>query len=326
MKHVGALLLFFFGNALAQSQCIPSSPENTKVVASGSVKTVEGSLADFDPCHRSVQLNMPSLFSKKRGDKPPVVIIVHGGGGIGGYEREFAKLMNQNGFATLLYDAFEMNRLESGSNLLLYEMRNSARQRMIYKVTAGAYQWVLKNDKVDVNKIFVQGLSNGGSVAINMAASTDGKSLKGVIAEGAPAAGIGFPNAINVPLLMLYGSADVYGGTRADDYMSVRGNACLQNDFYELAPKGFSETCNRNSNANELMPSPKAWYEKMKSDGADVRFELIAGGGHGMMFDRYSESVRPSAGGRSMYISRGASDDARTRLEKMVIEFFQSKL
>ncbi len=150
MKHLGALLLFFFGNALAQSQCVPSSPENTKVVASGSLKTVEGTLADFDPCHRSVQLNTPSLFAKKRGDKPPVVIIVHGGGGIGGYEREFAKLMNQNGFATLLYDAFEMNGLTSGSNLVLNEMRNSARQRMIYKATVGAYQWVLKNDKVDV--------------------------------------------------------------------------------------------------------------------------------------------------------------------------------
>ncbi len=326
MKYLGALLLFFFGNALAQSQCVPSTPENTKVVASGSLKTVEGTLADFDPCHRSVQLNMPSLFAKKRGDKPPVVIIAHGGGGIGGYEREFAKLMNQNGFATLLYDAFEMNGLTSGSNLLLYEMRNSARQRMIYKATLGAYEWVLKNDKVDVNKIFVQGLSNGGSVAINMAASTDGKNLKGVIAEGAPAAGIGFPNDVNVPLLMIYGSADVYGGTRADDYMHVRGNACLQNDFYELAPKGFSESCNRNSNTTDSMPHPLAWYEKVKSKGGDVHFELVAGGGHGMMFDGYSASVKLLAGGRSMYTSRGASGDARARLEKLVIEFFVSKL
>ncbi len=255
-----------------------------------------------------------------------MVIIAHGGGGIGGYEREFAKLMNQNGFATLLYDAFEMNGLTSGSNLLLYEMRNSARQRMIYKATVGAYQWVLKHDKVDVNKMFVQGLSNGGSVAINMASSSDGKSLKGVIAEGAPAAGIGFPNDINVPLLMIYGSADVYGGTRADDYMHVRGNACLQNDFYELAPKGFAENCNRNSNSTDSMPHPFAWYEKIKSKGSDIQFELVEGGGHGMMFDSYSASVRPLAGGRNMYASRGASSDARTRLEKLVIAFFESKL
>jgi len=326
MKYVCALAFFLFGHAWAQSQCVPASPENTKVVASGSLKTVEGTLAEFDPCHRSVQLSMPSIFAKKRGVKPPVVIIAHGGGGVGGYEREFSKLMNQNGFATLLYDAFEMNGLTSGSDLLLYQMRNSARQRMIYKATLGAYQWVLKNDKVDVYNIFIQGLSNGASVAINMASSADGQHLKGVIAEGAPAAGIGFPNDIHVPLLMIYGSADVYGGTRADDFMHVRGNACLQNDYDALAPKGFSENCNRHVNSTDAMPHPLAWFEKIKSKGSDIQFELVDGGGHGMMFDSYSASVRPLPGGRSMYTSRGASGDARTRLEKRVIAFLESKL
>lgn len=326
MKYFFLCILIFATNAWGQAKCAPSSPENTKVIPSGSIKTVEGTLADFDPCHRSVQLSMPSLISKNRGGKPPIVIIAHGGGGVGGYERDFAKLMNQNGFAVLLYDAFEMNGLTSGSDLLLYQMRNSARQRMIYKATLGAYQWVLNNDKVDVSKIFVQGLSNGGSVAINMASSTDGKNLKGVIAEGAPAAGIGFPNEINVPLLLIYGSADVYGGTRADDFMHLRGNTCLQNDYYELAPKGFSENCNRNLNSTDLMPHPLAWYEKVKSKSSDIKFELIDGGGHGMMFDSYSASVRPVAGGRSMYTSRGAGGDARARLTKLIIEFLESKL
>ncbi|NQW92863.1 MAG: hypothetical protein HQ446_02290 [Polaromonas sp.] len=326
MKFALVLIFSLFTNVWAQGQCVPAIPEDTKVVDSGSVKTVEGILANFDPCHRSVQLSMPSLFAKKLGDKPPLVIIAHGGGGVGGYEREFVKLMNRNGFATLLYDAFEMNRLTSGSDLLLYQMRNSARQRMIYKATVGAYQWVLKNDKVDIGKIFVQGLSNGASVAINMAAYPDGKNLKGAIAEGAPAAGIGFPDAISVPILMIYGSADVYGGTRAGDFMHLRGNACLQNDYYELAPKGFSESCNRNANGSDSMPNPLAWYEKIRSKGSDIKFELVDGGGHGMMFDSYSESVRQLSGGRSFYMSRGASADARTRLEKLVIDFLVSKL
>lgn len=326
MKYIFICIFMLATNAWGQSQCVPSSPGNIKIVDSGSIKTVEGPLADFDPCHGSVQIGMPSIFAKKRADKPPVVIIAHGGGGVGGYERDFAKLMNQNGFATLLYDAFEMNGLRSGSELVLYQMRNSARQRMIYKATLGAYQWVLKNDKLDTNKIFLQGLSNGGSVAINMAASTDGKNIKGVIAEGSPASGIGFPNEINVPLLMIYGSADVYGGTRADDFMHLRGNACLQNDYYELAPKGFSEVCNRLSNSTNLMPTPLAWYEQIKSKGSDIKLELVDGGGHGMMFDNYSASVRPLGGGRNYYMSRGASADARKRLEKLVIDFFESKL
>lgn len=326
MKTVLILILIFWGNAWGQLRCVPSSPENTKVVDSGSLKSVDGPLADFDPCHGSVQLGMPSIFAKKRADKPPLVIIAHGGGGVGGYEREFAKLMNQNGFATLLYDAFEMNGIRSGSELVLYQMRNSARQRMIYKATLGAYQWVLKNDKVDTSKVFVQGLSNGGSVAINMAASTDGKNLKGVIAEGSPAAGIGFPNDINVPLLVIYGSADVYGGTHADDFMHLRGNVCLQNEHYEMAPKGYSESCNKNLNSTHLMPTPLAWYEQIKSKGGDIKFELVEGGGHGMMFDSFSSSVRHLSGGRTMYTSRGAGGDARKRLEKLVFAFLESNL
>ena len=326
MKYFIGAIFFLFTNAWAQGPCVPGSSENTKVVASGSIKTVEGILADFDPCHRSVQLSMPLIFAKKRGEKPPVVIIAHGGGGVGSYEREFSKLMNRSGFATLLYDAFEMNGLTSGSDLVLYQMRNSARQRMIYKATLGAYLWILKNEKIDSSIIFLQGLSNGGSVAINMAASTDGKNLKGVIAEGAPAAGIGFPNDINVPLLLLYGSADVYGGTRPDDFMHLRGNACLQNEFYELAPKGFSESCNRNLNSTDSMPNPMAWFEKIKSKGGNIKLELVDGGGHGMMFDNFSASVRPLGGGRSFYISWGAGSDARKSLEKRVIDFLESRL
>jgi len=326
MKYFLLCLSLTLGTAWGQSRCAPSPPENTQIVDSGSLKTVAGSLADFDPCHRSVQLSMPSIFAKKRANKPPVVIIAHGGSGVGGYELEFAKLMNQNGFATLLYDAFEMNGLRSNSDLVSLQMRNSARQRMVFKATLGAYKWILESDKVDPSKVFIQGLSNGGSVAINMAGSADGKQLRGVIAEGAPAAGIGFPNEINVPLLLIYGSADVYGGTRPDDFMHVRGNACVQNDFYEIAPIGFAEKCSKDSNNTALMPTPTAWAEMIRSKGGNIKFELIDGGGHGMLFDSFSSSVRHLSGGRVMYTSRGAGGDARKRLEMTILEFMESKL
>jgi dienelactone hydrolase len=172
-------------------------------------------------------------------------------------------LLYQNGFATLLYDAFEMNGLTSGSDLLLYQMRNSARQRMIYKATLGAYQWVLKNDKVDVDNIFIQGLSNGASVAINMASSANGQHLKVVIAEGAPAAGIGFPNDIHVPLLMIYGSADVYGGTRADDLLSVAMPVCKMTTM-RWHPKAFRKTATAMSTAP--MPRHTHWPGSKKSN------------------------------------------------------------
>jgi dienelactone hydrolase len=328
MKNIQYFLacVFFTWTSVWANECSPFNPDDTKIVDRGPVKTVTGQLANFDPCHKSVQLDTPSFFAKKRGDKPPLVIIAHGGAGLGGYERDFAKLMNQQGFATLIFDAFEMNGLTPFSDLLVYNMSNGGRQRMIFKATLGAYRWVLTNSKVDLSKIFIQGLSNGASVAINMAAAVDSANVLGVIAEGGPSAGIGFPDDIKVPLLLIYGSADVYGGVRQDDLMHLRAMPCSYNDRYMQAPAGFTQTCSRLINPNDPMPSPQSWHDAAKSKGQDVRLELIEGGGHGMMFSDFSSSSRQLSNGRMFYRSQGASADTRQKLQRLIIEFIESKL
>lgn len=319
-----------FNTALAQTDCPAFSPDDTQVVDRGPVKTVIGPLAKFNPCHPTVRVDTPSFFSPKHGDQAPLVIIAHGGGGLGSYERDFAKLMNQHGYATLVFDAFEMNGLVSRSDLLVYFMGNGARQRMIYKATLGAYQWVLQNpkldSKVDKRKLFIQGLSNGGAVAINMAAATDAAHVRGVIAEGAPSTGIGFPDDLKVPLLLLYGSADNYGGQQADDWMHLRKSPCGHNDHDAMAPHGFAQFCNRNTRQNQPMPSPQDWYEGIKSKGQSVQLELVDGGGHGMMFTEFSTSSRQLAGGRTFYRSQGASADTWLKVKQLVLAFMASKL
>ncbi len=52
------------GLAFAQDKCMPSNPEDTKIVDRGSVKTVVDPLANFNPCHSSVKLDTPSFFAK----------------------------------------------------------------------------------------------------------------------------------------------------------------------------------------------------------------------------------------------------------------------
>jgi hypothetical protein len=37
---------------MAQVECVPFNPEDTKLVDRGPVKTVVGPLAKFNPCHR----------------------------------------------------------------------------------------------------------------------------------------------------------------------------------------------------------------------------------------------------------------------------------
>jgi dienelactone hydrolase len=322
----GAVLMMVASLALAQDECVPFNPEDTKIVDRGPVKTVVGPLAKFNPCHSSVRLDTPSFFAKKRGDKPPLVIIAHGGGGLGGYERDFARLMNQQGYATLIFDAFQMNGFTPFSELLLYQMSNGGRQRMIYKATLGAYQWALKSDKVDTSKMFFQGLSNGASVSINMAGAVDPANVRGVIAEGGPSAGIGFPDEIKVPLLLLYGGADNYGGSHKDDLMHLRAMPCGYNDHYPPAPAGFNQNCNRLANSMNPMPSPQGWYDSVKAKGQGVRLELVEGGGHGMMFAEFTSSSKQLPGGRTFFISHGATADTRTKLQKLVLDFLESKL
>jgi hypothetical protein len=98
------------------------------------------------------------------------------------------------------------------------------------------------------------------------------------------------------------------------------------NDHYPVAPEGFTLQCSRTSNRDDIGPSPKAWYEQMLAKGQPVRLELIDGGGHGMMFANFSSSSRQLPRGRAFYASHGASPDGRSKLQKLVLEFLESKL
>lgn len=324
-----ALGLLIVNTSWAQSECKPHPAGQTKVVKIDSrmiIMTVEGQLAEFNPCHKSVKLDTPAFFAPKLGEKPPVVIVLHGGGGLGPYQKDFAKLMNQNGYATLIFDAFEMNGLQSWSDMIRYSMSNGARQRMIFKAALGAFEWVRSLSNIDGTKIFIQGLSNGGAVAINMAAAIDEENLLGVIAEGAPTAGIGLPDEIKASLILIYGAQDNYGGRSPDELLFYRTGRCFRNDFDPLAPIGFAKNCNITINRRAMMPSPEKWYQDTLSKGHDIQLELVEGGGHGIMFDEFSSRYIETKDGNKFYITLGGKADTRKNVEKIVLDFMSSKI
>ena len=194
--------MLFVTTAHAQSDCRPAPAGVAQLLEiRPGFHRVQGPLAEFDPCHRSVQLSMPGFFADKLSDKPPLMIIAHGGNGPGSAEQEMVRRMNARGVATLLFDAYEMNGFQyRGTSLFLTGTTNESRQRMIFKATLGAYHWIRQNPRVDTTRLFIHGLSNGGSVALNMAAVVDPAHVRVVYAEGAPSAGIGMPDQIRVPL------------------------------------------------------------------------------------------------------------------------------
>ena len=86
--------------AWGQSKCNPAQPGVAKLIEiRPGYHRVNGPLADFDPCHSSVDLSLPGFFAKKLAEKPPLLIIAHGGNGPGKAESEMVRRMNSNGVA-----------------------------------------------------------------------------------------------------------------------------------------------------------------------------------------------------------------------------------
>ena len=274
-----------------QGACYPAPRDAAKLIEiKPGFHKVDGDLAIFDPCHSSVNFSLPGLFSTKLAEKPPLMIIAHGGGGVGLSETEMANRMNARGVATLLFDAYELNGFNyKGTNLFVSGVSNESRQRMIYKAAFTAYQWAIQQgDKVDTSRIFINGLSNGGSVAVNLAGMVDPAHVRTVFAEGASPSGLGFPDKLTVPLWLIYGSLDNYGGKTKDDFMVTRTELCKINfDYHEiepsLAPAGFAKRCSRFQNPDEMVMTPKAWYEKLKAQGEPVELHEYANAAHGIL-------------------------------------------
>jgi dienelactone hydrolase len=271
---LSSICVFLPQASWAQQDCVKNPPNVANLVETRpGFHRVTGPLAEFNPCHSSVELSMPGFFADKLADKPPLMIIAHGGNGPGSAEKEMVRRMNSHGVATLLYDAYNMNGFEyRGTNLFLTGTSNESRQRMILKATVGAYQWAKKLKQVDTSRIFIHGLSNGGSVALNMAALSEPEHVRVVFAEGATPTGIGMPDKIKVPLYMVFGKIDNYGGKKEDDWMYTRTDPCAFNQVSPLAAVGTANRCNSRANPEKMTISPQAWGEELKAAGQPIDF------------------------------------------------------
>jgi dienelactone hydrolase len=292
--YLGLLALANLGSAQAQTSCVPAPPDVAKLVAirPGYHKVV-GPLARFDPCHASVSLSMPSFFASRLGEKPPLMIIAHGGGGPGGAEHEMVRRMNSEGVATLLYDAYAMNGFNyRGTMLFVLGVTNESRQRMIFKATFGAYQWAKQVAEIDTSRIYINGLSNGGSVAVNMAGVVEPAHVQAVIAEGASPTGLGFPDQIKVPLKLVYGRQDNYGGAAQDDWMYQRTDPCSFNTHYALAPPGVAQRCSFKTNPQDMVQTPMDWLERVKAQGQPIDVWFYDDAAHGILAGSIKQGTR----------------------------------
>jgi dienelactone hydrolase len=309
------------------SDCNPAPQGVAELVAvREKFHTVWGPLAEFNPCHRSVELSMHSkLFGPKVEGKPPLVIIAHGGGGLGRLEKNTATALNREGIATLVFDAYQMNGFYQGYALFGSQVSNEARQKMILKTMLGAYQWASKHPDIDTHRIFLQGVSNGGTVVLNMAALVDPRFVKGIIAEGSPQAGLGFPDTLNIPVRMVNGRLDNYGGLTQEDYMWARKSPCKFIGRYALAPVGVAENCNRQTNPESFSPSPLEWSEQQKAKGANIELWFYDQAAHGILQGPIDRKMLTYGTDLVTFSWTGSEQSAKDKLIKDMASFINTR-
>jgi len=285
----------------------PTDPPRLHALPNG-LHTVLGTIATFDPCHRSVALRAP-FFS----DKPPLMILVHGGGGLDSATTNAADAFRSKGMATLVFDAFQMNGFGQGGRFFATSVTNEARQRMIYRAALGAYEWALGQDKIDNRRILFHGLSNGAAAVANLAAVVDPQHVIALYAKGIPGNGIGLPDNLRVLLKVVFGRLDNYGGRTAEESIWLRQEMCAGNVVDFDHPAGNSAACNRRVNPSNLTQRPIDWHEAQQAKGAPIELVWLEDTAHGVFIGPLTRNMVPYSTGQTRFAWVGGSHSARSK-------------
>ncbi len=264
IKDILAVFVIFFSlqahAQISKSECRP------EVIGSATLTEIRpqtysviGKLSGFDPCHKTVEFNIP-----RSSQKPPLMIYVHGGGGKSD-GKDIVREFKNKGMATLLFDAYEMNEMYQGWRFFSVQVTLEARQRMIFKATFDAYKWALTRSDIDTTKIYFYGLSNGAVVAANLSAVVNPDHVPMIFAEGMPGSGLGLPDKPKVPITLIYGELDNYGGETENSWIWQRRDPCFVMQTDELTPPGSARNCSiRNKPVEEWVTEQTAQNSNIK--------------------------------------------------------------
>ena len=222
------LITLVQADTLSGFNCMPDQIETPKQKG----LEIHGKLSGFDPCNNTVEFKVPSSSSK-----PSLMISVHGGGG----KKDALRITNEfykMGYATLIFDAYDMNGIPLG------RIGNAYRQMMLLKTSYAAYEWVLNRPEIDNSKIFFYGISNGASTVLNLAGMVDPVHVRGIISEAPNPIGIGYPNSIKIPVQIIFGKLDDLSARVGKKRWEISA-PCFLNRKFDFAPIGFSEDCRK---------------------------------------------------------------------------------
>ena len=320
MRFLILLLSFtflFIGNSFSK-EC--NSQKKTEFKFQRGYFYLASEPAGFDPCHSSVEFITGTNSSQKK----PLVIGVHGGGGKGD-AMEAIKFFRNKGFATLVFDAYEMNGItDYRPNMVKYG--NTVRQQMTFPVTKGAVEWALRQKNIDTNNIYVWGISNGATVVANIAAAFDKTKVKAVFSEAPTNVGMGMPDDLKAPLVLIFGKKDNYGSTKKNGWRWLDKTPCRLSVSIAIAPKGNTFNCNNSVNGDSLTENHITWYEKQKNKNANIQIWFYEDAAHGILAPRldWNASRTHPKTKITWYTSIGAKDYIKEKYKKDLIQYISN--
>ena len=278
---------------------------------------IHGELSGFDPCNKTVEFKVPSSASK-----PSLIISVHGGGG----KKDALRITNEfykMGYATLIFDAYDMNSIPYG------KIGNAYRQMMLLQTSYAAYEWVLNRPEIDNSKIFFYGISNGASTVLNLAGMVNPVHVRGIIAEAPNPIGIGYPNSIKIPIQIIFGKLDDLSAGGGKKRWEISA-PCFLNRRFDFAPAGFSEDCRKGKNKIK-MPTTLEWVDTVnRENNAEIDVKYIDNMAHGGFLGQLNISTRKSK--RIMKVfkgpigwSEGGTPEARKELISIIDNYLSKR-
>jgi len=299
--------------------CVPEARGNMTLEAlRPGFHTATGRLGGFDPCERLVRYRVAQSDRK-----PALMISVHGGGGSADVVPSDEAFYRQ-GMATLMFDAYAMQGLPGRDSLFwARSVTNEARQRMLWATAMAAYRWALMRTDIDTSRIYLFGISNGATVVVNMAGVVDPARVRGVISEGVTPIGLGWPDEIKVPVLLVFGQLDDYANPDPNGKRWTLSGDCrlnVQVDELPDLPAGSARTCNRQT-PGQRIPTPLQWAEQIRQRGGPLEVLYVEEMAHSAFWGPLTQRRATWGTGQTLGASLGATPAARERFFKAMLDF-----
>ncbi|PRX55354.1 dienelactone hydrolase family protein [Flagellimonas meridianipacifica] len=287
-------LKLFFWVATALFSCsVTSQSSQLKEIGSRGRYTTIGPFAEFETSHETVEIWVPDNV-----ERPPVIVYAHGGAGFREDDRARVELFRRNGFATISFDAYEMNGLDW--NFVTRRVTNTGKQNLIWGVFKGAVAYAHSSDEWDNKNIFFYGASNGGRIVLYAGSALENDNVRGIISEAPAATGYDLGD-YNIPTIIPFGELDTWAGKSETDYVWRR--------TYPSSPISIED-----------------WMQSLKEKERPIDYIFYENAGH-LMFEGPLEKVTVKRGDAISFTAyQGADKKALEKYEADVVSFVKNNM